>query len=130
MTTQRRVVVEAARKRPPPQVQRFRVLIEHDADPDVSYLEQDEFEDRLAAYKRGEFGFVGVRVEAEVVIEGMIQTLTSPGLWGIESDSDKEYIAQVAGEEYAALRDVLKAVGVSTSQLPREVEQDWFEWRA
>ena len=130
MATRKRVVVEDARKRPRPQVQRFRVLVEHDPDPDTSYLEQEEFEERLAAFNRGEFSFVGVRAEAEVVIEGTVQTLTSPGLWGIESDSGEEYIEQVSGEEYHALRDVLLAVGIATSQLPREVDKGWIEWRA
>ena len=126
----RRRVVAAPGRRPPAELRSIRVVIEHDPDPDISFLEQDEFEERLAAYKKGEFDFVGVHAEAEVVIEGVVQTLTSGGLWGIESDSGEEYIESVAVEEYEQLRKVLKTVGVSTAQLPQEIERDWIEWRA
>ena len=76
-----------------------------------------ESAEQLAAYQNGDFTFVGVRAEAEVVIEGVVQTLTSGGMWGVESDS-KEYIEEVAVEEYAALREILTSIGVSTSQVP------------
>lgn len=128
MTTRRRVVIDAAQgRRPRPQVQRFRVRVEEDLDADVSYLMQEGLAERRAAHKRGEFSHVGVRVEAEVLIEGTVQVLTSPGVWGVESDSVGEDLAAVCAEEYRALRDVLKAVGVSTSELPQEVEQSWYE---
>ena len=131
MTTRKRVVIEAARKRPAPKLEALRVIVEDDPDPDVSYLEQEEFAERLAAFQRGEFGFVGVRVEAEVIIEGTVQTLVSPGLWGIESDSGDEYILGVAVEEYEALRQILTAIGVSTSQLPQANGETVrsLEWR-
>jgi len=123
-------VVEAPARRPAVKLESVRVVVEHDPDPDVSYLEQDEFEERLAAYKNEEFTFVGVHAEADVVIEGVVQTLTSGGLWGIESDSGEEYLEGVAVEEYEALRKVLKAVGVPTAQLPQTIERGQMEWRA
>ena len=129
----RRRVVAAPARRPPAELQSIRVVVDHDPDPDTSYLEQDELEDRLAAYKRGEFDFVGVRAEADVLIEGTVQTLTSGGLWGVESDSGEEYLVGVAVEEYEQLRKVLKTVGVPTAQLPAadaETVRGWIEWRA
>jgi len=105
----------------------------HDEDPDTSHLDQDEFADRREALQRGDFSFVGVRAEAEVVIEGVVQTLTSGALWGIESDSGEEYIEGVALEEYDGLRDILKAVGVSTSEVPvgnREMIRPLIKWEA
>jgi len=126
---QRRRVVAAAARKPPVELRSVRVVIEEDADPDVSYLEQDEFEDRLEAYRRDEFHFVGVRVEAEVFIADTVQLLTSPGLAGIESDTDEEGLDQIIDEEWKALRDVLKTVGVPTEKLPLEVERAWIEWR-
>jgi len=129
----RRRVVAAPARKPPAELRVIRVLVEHDPDPDVSFLEQDEFEDRLAAYKRGEFDFVGVRAEADVVVEGVVQTLTSGGLWGVESDSGEEYVVSVAVEEYEQLRRVLKTIGVPTAQLPNADEKQvraWVEWRA
>lgn len=86
-----------------------------DETPDTSYLDQDEFEDRKAEYENGDFGFIGIRAEAEVQLEanGAIQTLTSGGLWGIESDSGREYLNEVAQEELADLKSTLRAAGFS-----------------
>jgi hypothetical protein len=131
--TSRRRVVEATRRRTAPTVQEIRVRVLHDEDPDTSFIDQDEFADRREAYQRGDFTFVGVVAEADVVIEGTVQTLKSGGLWGIESDSDEAYIEEVALEEYNGLRDVLKAVGVSTSEAPvgtREMIQPLIKWEA
>lgn len=105
------------------------MVVEEDPDPDVSYLDQDDFEDRRAAYKRGDFKFLGVRAEAEVVIESTDQVLSSPGLWGIEGDLDEEELARIVSEEWSVLRDVLKTVGVPTDKLPLEADRAWIEWR-
>lgn len=129
MTARRRVIVDARRKRSAPHLNSIRVLVLPDDDSDTSYLDQDEFEDRRGEYRRGDFFFVGVRAEAEVVIEGTIQTLTSGGLWGTESDSGDEYIEEIANEEYAELRKILTSVGVATSELPMKIERRWIEWR-
>jgi hypothetical protein len=130
--TARKRVVEAPRRRTAPKVHEIRVRV-HDEDPDTSFLDQDEFADRRAEFERGDFSFVGVRAEAEVVVEGVLQTLMSGGLWGIESDSSKEYIEDVALEEYDGLREILKAIGVSTSQVPvgdREMIRPMIKWEA
>jgi hypothetical protein len=130
--TARKRVVEATRRRTAPTVQEIRVRVMHDEDPDTSYLDQDEFEDRRSEYENGDFTFVGVRAEAEVVIEGVVQTITSGGMWGVESDS-KEYIEEVAVEEYAALREILTSIGVSTSQVPvgdKKMIQPLISWEA
>lgn len=124
----RRVVVAPPRK-PPAELRGVRVIVEDDPDPDVSYLMQEGFEERRRAHKRGELGFVGVHVEATVFIEDTEQTLVSPGLWGIENDLDEEELDQIVGEEWNALRNVLKTVGVTTEQLPLEVDREWIEWR-
>jgi len=129
MTTRKRVVVEAARKRRSPELQAIRVLVLPDEDPDTSFLDQDEFEDRKEAFRRGDFSFVGVRAEAEITVDGISQTIVSGGLWGVESDAGDEYIKEVAGEEYTDLRRILKTLGVPTSELPAEVEQNQIEWR-
>lgn len=123
-----RVVVAAVRK-PPAELRGVRVIVEDDPDPDVSYLEQDGFEERRAAYKRGELGFLIVRIETDVFIEDTEQVLVSPGLGGIESDLAEGELDQIIGEEWAALRTVLKTIGVSTAQLPLEADHKWIEWR-
>jgi hypothetical protein len=124
------VVVEAERrKRSAVELQSIKVFVLPDEDPDTSYLDQGDFENRKEAFHRGNFSFVGVRAEAEIVVDGIIQTITSGGLWGIESDSGDEYIKEVAGEEYNDLRKILKTLGVPTSELPTELDAKQIEWR-
>jgi hypothetical protein len=126
----RRRVVEAPARRPRAELQTIRVVIAPDPDPDVSYLEQDGFADRRAAYERGEFDFVGVRAEADVLIESTVQTLASAGLWGIENDADStDEIVDIAIEEYGQLRKILKTIGVPAAQLPTEFDARWIERR-
>jgi len=125
----RRGVVAAPARRPAVRLQAIRVIFDQDEDADASYLDQDEFEDRRDEYRRGEFSFVSARAEADVNIEGILQTLQSGGLNGIESDSEEEYLTEIAAEEWKTLRGVLKTVGVPTSELPLEVDPGWVEWR-
>jgi hypothetical protein len=129
MTTQRRVVHEASRRRRLPAMESVRVLVEPDDDPDTSFLDQEEFDDRREAYQRGAFTFVGIRAEAEIVVDGIVQHITSGGLWGVESDAGNPYICEVANEEYNDLRRILKTLGVPTSELPMEVDPKWIVWR-
>jgi hypothetical protein len=121
-------VVEVARK-PPAELRSIRVVVEADPDPDVAFLDQEELADRRDAYRRGEFSFIGLRIEAEVLIAGTTQVLESPGLWGIESDTDEDSLTQIAEEEWAVIRAVLKTIGVPTSELPLEMDREWIEWR-
>jgi len=116
-------VVEAPARRSRVELQSIVAVVYVDQDADTSYLDQDDFDDRRDAYQRGDFYFVGVRVEAEVVINGTTQTLVSPGLWGIESDSGDAYFLEVANEEYDELRKTLKTVGVPTSELPAKIDR-------
>jgi len=128
MATHKRVV-EVARKRRASELVSIKVLVLPDEEPDTSFLDQDEFGDRKEAFQRGDFSFVGIRAEAEITVDGILQTIVSGGLWGVESDAGDPYIAEVAGEEYTDLRRILKTLGVPTSELPTEVEQSQIEWR-
>jgi hypothetical protein len=121
----RRRVVEAASRRPRAELRAVRVIFTPDSSPDTSYLN----EDGLAAYERDEFDFMRVYAEAEVAIEGVPQTLTSAGVGAIESDSEDEYLDEIIDQEWGVLRGVLKTVGVSTEQLPLEIDRAWIEWR-
>jgi len=93
------------------------IRVEADDTPDTSYLDQPEFADRLAEYRRDEFHFVGVRLVAEIAIpdgEGWIrQDIVTPGVWGIESDSGEDYFRDVAEDEAETLREMLKELHVS-----------------
>lgn len=78
----------------------------------AKYCRQDY--ERAEALNRGEWQYVGISAKAVVVSAGgVIQALRSGGLWGIESDSDSDYLAEVARDELANLRTELEAFGFS-----------------
>jgi hypothetical protein len=87
-----------------------------DDSPDTSYLEQEGFEDRLAQYRRGDFDYVGGRAAVELPIpygkDRILVKIESPGLWGVESDSDENYLDTIFQEEIDTLADMLSALGV------------------
>jgi hypothetical protein len=83
-----------------------KVQVMRDDDADMSYLEQEGFEKRLAAYEAGDFTCYGICVKVIVHnwTTGSTQTFESSGLWGIESDASSQYFYEVAGEEMAKLK--------------------------
>lgn len=111
-----------------------------DNDPDLSYLTQDygdcppeeaeryrqEDRERLAAYDRGEWWMVGIWAEATILTGGpkvwVGNCIRSGGLWGIESDSSKEYFREVAQDELANLRDILLEMGFSEAEIDAAFE--------
>jgi hypothetical protein len=94
------------------------IVVTTDDDADTSYLEQDEFADRLAEYRDGDFGYVGVYLEVDALIphgaDLIIQTIRTPGLWGIESDSGEDYLRSVAHDEYWTLAEMLRELNCAT----------------
>ena len=90
------------------------------------YCRQDF--DRMESLNSGNWCYIGIRAEAEYVLTsygrwlpeknmfsgrcGPIQTVTSGGLYGVESDG-KEHIAETAKEELASLKTELLALGFS-----------------
>lgn len=93
------------------------ILVQHDDSPDTSYLDQEGFEDRRAAYYNDEFCFVGVRVSVEIHnwTTGVHTTIQSAGLWGIESDSGEDYLRGVGLEELEQLRSELTERNIDIS---------------
>ena len=86
----------------------IKTRVMYDQDPDVSYLEQKGFEERLEQYKNGVFGFVGVSAYAEIVdSNNVIQYVESGSLGGIEDDMT-DYIEEVKQEQLEALYDTLE----------------------
>ena len=116
------------------------LLVEFDEWPDISYLYQDGFEDRLKAYENNEFDFVGVKAIATIaipfeIINGngkketnyKLQKIDSGGLWGIENDSTDEYINQVAKEQIDELKDYLEKLNVDLRFFDELIENVEFE---
>ena len=81
---------------------------------------------RMEAYNRGDWWMVGIR--AAVILDipckagGTItQRITSPGLWGVESDSGADYIAEVYAGECDQLAEMLEAMGITVEGVANEV---------
>ena len=93
----------------------FQRVVSEDPIPDHSWLEQEGFEDRLAAYKRGEFHLVGVQAKVELRVpygaDFICVSLSPPGVWGIESDAGEEYFDEVFKQECDVLADMITAIG-------------------
>ena len=79
------------------------------------YVRQDY--ERMERLQCGDWCYVGIRAEAEILIPSrdatIVQEITAGGLWGIESDSDASYLKDVEGDQLSELRDQLRAVGFS-----------------
>lgn len=104
---------------------------DHDSTPepcgDPEYAQADE--ERAAAWRRDEWRFIGIRAKASLFVpiggtSFACYELTSPGLFGIESDSDPDYLASVYTDEKAALRDALAAIGAAFNGTAQLVETD------
>jgi hypothetical protein len=80
------------------------------------YVRQDY--ERMERLNSGDWCYMGIRAEAEILLPSgdasIAQEITSGGLWGVESDSDKSYLAEIDAEELSSLREQLRAVGFST----------------
>jgi len=99
-----------------------------DIHPDYSFLEQDCYNDRLEQFENGDFYFISISAEATIHIpfemvnyKGeketgyKIETISSGGLWGIESDSSSEYLESIYEEEKESLIGYLKTPNVDLS---------------
>ena len=101
--------------------------------PDLSYLDQFENsgdpilrvnhkanQERKQAYNEAKWWCIGIRASANIDIHQddkhrTTHSISSPGLWGIESDSDKSYFEEVAREELNQLYHDLTALNVDVS---------------
>jgi hypothetical protein len=84
----------------------FRLLVPDEC-PDTTFLEEDQ----LAAYARDEFSFVGVCAAVDLPIPYGSDTIhtriRSPGLWGVTSDTDEDYLESIFREEADTLAALL-----------------------
>jgi hypothetical protein len=99
-----------------------------DNDPDLSHLTDGDpayaEEDRQRLESHGvTWASIGIRAEAEIVVECVIQRITSGGLWGVEDDSADGYLTEVAKEEFSELTEILSALGVEGSPVFESAEK-------
>lgn len=82
--------------------------------PATEYGELDY--ERMMAYKMGHWYMVHVAAKVTVKIpfgDGYIlHTVESPGLWGVESDSDDDYVHEIFKEESRTLEQMLTKMGM------------------
>jgi hypothetical protein len=116
-----------------PRVENLKFVVE--ADPgstpedylfqDPEYKEQDQ--ERLDAFNRGDWSMVGVRAEVEVAIAGTVQTIRTPGVWAVESDSSQSYFNELGTQEYAELLVILAEMGIPKNRVPKASTGRWVE---
>lgn len=83
-----------------------------ESDEDIRKYCLQDFE-RMQGYNTGEWSFIGIKAEAQIVVAGLCQTITSGGIWGIESDSDRDHFRMIESEEIDQLKSQLHAIGFS-----------------
>lgn len=107
-----------------------------DDSPDLSHLEQayDDVADpseragyrradlaRLTAYYQGHWHMIGIRAVATIWVQRdnyrTNYEITSPGLYGIESDSEESYLQSVYKEECSVLQSDIAAMGAAEFKL-------------
>jgi hypothetical protein len=102
-----------------------------DVDGDISWLQQYDINSkdseeqkcalqdkkRLEAYYNDEWYFIGIQAVAKIRINGISQTISSSGLWNIESDSGDEYFDEVFDEEKEQLKDNLLELGFTEKEI-------------
>ncbi len=82
--------------------------------------------ERMESLNNQNWFFFGLKAEAEIIINGVIQNISSGGLWGIESDSNRSYIEDIIKEEIADLKDQLKEIGFSDEDI-EDIEIEYNE---
>lgn len=88
----------------------------------------DEDNERLDAYGRSWY-MMGIRAFARIQIPlGMsdgsriMHSVYTPGLWGIESDSDDPYFREVEDDELDTLKTMLMALGIPEADIDRHIK--------
>ena len=74
---------------------------------------------RMEGLNNGIWNFIGIKAKADIYFEengvSQYQEITSGGLWGIESDSDKQYIEECEKEQIEDLKEQLEHLNVDMS---------------
>jgi hypothetical protein len=94
-----------------------------ECEPEDQFLNTVRDYERMESLQRGDWYYIGIRAQAEIVIDGTCQTITSGGLWGIESDSDESYLKKIEQEELSELRSILHTMGFSKRAIACAVKE-------
>ena len=120
-----------------------KITVKHilDESPDLSYLEQEYEEEtaenratykeqdkkRLDAYNNNQWCCIGIRAFGEFLVpfddhSGIIEHISSGGLWGIESDTDA---SEIKGTEEEQIAELKKIAGILNINVPANVEIEY-----
>lgn len=100
---------------------KIEVLHDYDEHGDIeNILISDEDANRRETFHRGEWHYIGIRTKATIYLPDgdgsfKVETISSGGLWGVESDSDVSYLESIAKEERDTLMRYLKMLNVVTT---------------
>jgi hypothetical protein len=84
--------------------------------------------ERMERLEDGDWCYIGIVAMAEIVGESdVIQTIRSGGVYGIESDSDKEYLIEVEQQELIALSGELIDLGIEEDEIDEAIENKEYE---
>lgn len=109
-----------------PSIDSIRIEWEEDDDKEPTFVEDEgeeyraENEKRLEAYNRGEWWYQGCRAVATVSYpvndtgDRRLETFSSGGLWGVDSDCGDSYRQEVEEDELTDLKAHLEKFGVDT----------------
>jgi len=96
------------------------------ADNVSNEAEARENYERMLQFNNGDICMKGIRAEAKIVTSfnlldpsqsATMNRISSPGLWGIESDRNEEYVKEIEKEELNELRDILTLLGFTSEQI-------------
>jgi hypothetical protein len=78
---------------------------------------------RCESYNSGEWCYLGINAKAEVQLSdrGVVQTICSGGIFGVESDSSEENKQEIRGECLAELRGELAIIGFSEQDIEEKM---------
>ena len=85
------------------------------------YVKQDY--ERMESLYRGDWSFIGIGAKAKITVNDTCQTITSGGLWGIESDSGDDYLKEEEQNQLADLRTQLYELGFSKRAIAAAVKE-------
>lgn len=84
--------------------------------------------ERMERLNRGDWCYTGIRATAHFRISQgagcwIEHNISTPGLWGVESDCGKDYLAEIAAEECAQLRSDLIELGFPAGVIDAKVAE-------
>lgn len=74
---------------------------------------------RMEALDRGDWCMMYCYAEAEIVLCGVIQTIRSGGLGGVESDSEDGYFDEIKKDELDHLKNILQGLGFFKTEIAK-----------